>query len=334
MKMIFVNTNAEAAPRWDGSSVQRVLLNSNLALIIKQATFLLTLSAAAWAADTAVVLAETNDKKDADPFLTVTGYILVLLGALLGAGGGLRYFLEPLLQRRRLRKVIATGLWLSCYELRRHLEAIKATLSGGGTSADAMRDALLKIPRNDFGGRPDWFVKTGYFSMITAYKIAAFSAWMKIYQKAVLRALLAGRGNKLIRGLFQAFDAYKVAASSNTVLWYNYLESVGEWIIVAEGDLTSPIGFSEFCRRYQNDHEFLFYFDQLHMFIHFMARRDEPWASNYQHALSGMIDALKGLEGFLAGTRENLLTDYKPRERTRTSSTELAKYLSEGDQRP
>jgi hypothetical protein len=91
---------------------------------------------------------------------------------------------------------MATGLWLSCYELRRHLEAIKTTLAKGGPSADAMRHSLAKIPRNDFQGDADWFVKTGYFCMITAYKIAAFSAWMKIYQTAVLRALLVARGSK------------------------------------------------------------------------------------------------------------------------------------------
>ena len=304
------------------SRYKREISHSGL-VVIRRVAFLLILGAAAWATDVTVALAD--DKKDADQFfLTFTGQVLLLLGAALGAGGGLRYFLEPLLRRRQLRKVMATGLWLACYELRRHLEAIKATLAGGGTAADAMRDAMLKIPRNDFGGRPDWFVKTGYFSMTTAYKIAAFSAWMKIYQTAVLRALLATRGSKFISGLFQKFDAYKVAASNNTVLWYNYLESVGERIIVTEGDLASPIGFSEFCRRYQNDHEFLFYFDQLHMFIHFMARRSEPWASNYQQALAGMIEALRSLESFLADTRENLLTDYQPKERTRTSSTQLS----------
>jgi hypothetical protein len=273
------------------------------------------------------------DEKEAEMLANVGGQILVLLGALLGAGGGLRYFLEPLLQRRRLRKVMATGLWLSCYELRRHLEAIKTTLGSGGRAADAMRDALLKIPRNDFGGRADWFVKTGYFSMITAYKIAVFSAWMKIYQTAVLRALLTATGSRFISDLFQKFDSYKVAASQNTILWYNYLESVGEKIITPEGDLTSPVGFSEFCNRYYSDREFLYYFDQLHMFIHFMGRKEEPLASNYQHALAEMIDALKDLENFLADTRENLLTDFRPKERIRTASTELSEYLSEGDPR-
>jgi hypothetical protein len=298
----------------------------------RHASVLVLLGLAIWAADPTLVVAQTTDKRETDTFITIGGQILLLVGALLGAGGGLRYFLEPLLQRRRLRKVMATGLWLSCYELRHHLEAIKSTLGGGGAPADATRDALLKIPRNDFAGRPDWFVKTGYFSMITAYKIAAFSAWMKIYQTAVLRALLTATGNKFVSDLFQKLDAYKVAASQNTVLWYHYLESVGEKIISKEGDVDSPVGFSEFCKRYYTDREFLLYFDQLHMFIHFMGRTDEPWASNYQHALAGMISALNDLEKFLADARENLLTDYRPQARVRTSSTELSKYLSDADQ--
>ena len=57
---------------------------------------------------------------------------------------------------------------------------------------------------------------------LTAYKIAAFSAWMKIYQTAVLRALLVARGSQFVSNLFQKFDAYKVAASNTTVLRYDY----------------------------------------------------------------------------------------------------------------
>jgi hypothetical protein len=297
----------------------------------KHVFVLMLLGLAAWAAGSVVAGAQAVDKKETDVLTTLGGPVLLLIGTLLGAGGGLRYFLEPFLQQRRLRKVMATGLWLSCYELRRHLEAIKTTLSRGDSSADAMRDALLKIPKNDSGEDLAWFVKTGYFSMVTAYKIAAFSAWVKIYQTAALRALLTGTRSRFISDLFQKFDAYQVAASENTVLWYSYLESLGEKIISTEGDLTSPVGFSEFCNKYHKDKDFLLYFDQLHMFIHFIGRREEPRASNYQHALAGMIDALNDLETFLADTRENLLTDFRPKDRKRTSSTELTKDLSDGN---
>jgi hypothetical protein len=58
---------------------------------------------------------------------------------------------------------MATNVWLSCHELRCHLEEIKGKLEGkseGGT-----RDALMKIPRHDFK-RADWFVKPGQFQIL------------------------------------------------------------------------------------------------------------------------------------------------------------------------
>ena len=94
-----------------------------------------------------------------ESMVTVTGQVLLLLGALLGAGGGLRYLVEPTLRRKRLRKVMATGLWLSCSDLRSHLASLKDALAKNDEEAARTRDALLKIPRNDFGNRPDWFVK-------------------------------------------------------------------------------------------------------------------------------------------------------------------------------
>ncbi|SFO74454.1 hypothetical protein SAMN05216330_104463 [Bradyrhizobium sp. Ghvi] len=211
---------------------------------------------------------------------------------------------------------MATGLWLSCYELRRHLEAIRTTLAEGGEPAYEMRKSLTKIPSYDFQRKPEWFVKTGYFCMITAYKIAAFSAWMKIYQTAVLRAQVVARGSKFISGLFERFDAYKVAASESTALWYNYIEAIGEWMIETEGDLASPIGFGKFCSKYNKDEEFLIFFDQLHMFIHFMGRPEEMYAPVYEEVLTKMIAALSSIEKFLGDTHENLLTEYRPKERT------------------
>lgn len=70
------------------------LLRPDLTFCLR-AAFLVALGAAAWVADVTVVLAEANDKKETSQFTTVSGQILLLLGALLGAGGGLRYFLEP-----------------------------------------------------------------------------------------------------------------------------------------------------------------------------------------------------------------------------------------------
>jgi hypothetical protein len=258
----------------------------------------------------------------------LAGQIILLIGAVLGAGGGLKYLVEPLLQRGRLRKVMATGLWLSCYELRKHIESIREKLGREDEDANKTRDALLKIPKEDFGDSVDWFVKSGYLSMITAYKIAAFSSWMRIYQSTVLQALLAKRSNQFTSDLFEKFDAYKVAASTDTILWYDYIDAIGEKLVFAEGERSRPIGFSDFCKRYAEDKQFLLFFDQLHMFIHFLGRTDDPWKAKYETALGGMVASLKDLEDFLSTRRENLLSSFTPKDRDRTISALLASVTS------
>lgn len=165
--------------------------------------------------------------------------------------------------------------------------------------------------------------------MITAYKIAAFSSWMRIYQAAVLQALLTVTWSNFISELFQKFDAYKIAASQNTVLWYNYIDAIGEKLIATVGELSRPLSFSEFCKNYYDDREFLFFFDQLHMFVHFMGRKDEPWSSTYDKALGDMIVTLQSIEEFIAKGQENLLGKFEPKERNRTSSAELAKFINQ-----
>ena len=132
--------------------------------------------------------------------------------------------------------------------------------------------------------------------------------------------------NRDRRKLFQKFDAYKIAASHNTVLWYNYIDAIGEKLISTVGELSSPLDFSEFCKSYHDDQEFLYFFDQLHMFVHFMGRKDEPWSSTYDKALSDMIGTLQDIEKFISKRKENLLGKFEPKERNRTTSAELAKY--------
>jgi hypothetical protein len=264
--------------------------------------------------------------------LTLSGQILVLIGgvlaAALGAGGGLRYFVEPILKRRHLRKVMATSLRLSCHELRLQMEEIRTALKPGNPSAEETRDALLKIPRNDFGGRADWLVKTGYLSMITAYKIAAFSSWMRIYQMAVLQALLTVKWDNFIPELFDKFDSYKISASRNTVLWYNYIDAIGERLVTTSGEHTGPLGFGEFCKRYHDDSEFLYFFDQVHMFIHFMGRKDQPWSTSYPKVLDDMVESLHDIEKLFDKNRENLLRRFEPKKRNRIASVGLSKYLN------
>jgi hypothetical protein len=258
--------------------------------------------------------------------------VFTLLSLFVAAVVAFRFLIEPFLMRRRLRMVIATGLWLSCYELRLHLEAINKTISGDDETARQTRDALLKRPRSDFHGRADWFVKTGYFCMVTAYRISAFSAWMRIYQTSVIQAVFTLPRSKMIPEqfksnfipeLFGKFDAFKTVTSNNTHLWYGYIDAIGERIIVMDGEIKSPIGFSEFCKRYYCDAEFRDFFDQLHMFLHFMGRTDSDYPIKYRTALSEMIRELTEIEEFLEARKENLLSGFAVRERRRTYAPEL-----------
>jgi len=83
----------------------------------------------------------------------------------------------------QLRKKYATALWIVCKELQLHLELIRRKVS-----ANEIRtiNALKKVPDNDFKGRIDWFAKHGYYTTITAYKIAVASSWFHIYQQELL----------------------------------------------------------------------------------------------------------------------------------------------------
>jgi len=83
----------------------------------------------------------------------------------------------------QLRKKYATALWIVCKELQLHLEQIRRKVS-----ANEIRtiNALKKVPDNDFKGRIDWFTKHGYYTTITAYKIAVASSWFHIYQQELL----------------------------------------------------------------------------------------------------------------------------------------------------
>jgi hypothetical protein len=60
------------------------------------------------------------------------------------------------------------------------------------------------------------------------------------------------------------------------------------------------------------------------MFIHFMGRKDEPWSTTHQQALSGMITSLQGIEKFVEKEQENLLGKFRPKERDRTALVKLS----------
>lgn len=90
-----------------------------------------------------------------------------------GTLGVYKYYLEPRQLARSVRTKYGTALWIACKELSVHLGRIQDTLND-----DRVFDSLLKIPANDWRNRPDWFTKRGFYTMVTAHKIALVSAWL------------------------------------------------------------------------------------------------------------------------------------------------------------
>jgi hypothetical protein len=239
--------------------------------------------------------------------------------ALIAAGGGVKFFLEPMLREIQLRRQHASALWLSCVELRSHLEEVKTQVFRKDLEGRQTKDALLKIPRNDYeseGAR--WFVQSGYFAMITAYKIASFSAWMRIYQQTLMHYSRRARSKKLMSNLYNRFDQFKSITSHNTILWYYYIDAIGDKITVQEDAIKRPMNFGEFCKNYFQDQDFLHFFDQLHMFIHFLGREEERYVRDYRDRLPAMIASLIDIEEFLRG--QNFLQGINIEPRTTTSA--------------
>jgi hypothetical protein len=216
-----------------------------------------------------------------------------------------KLFIEPLWTERNTRKQLASFLWLSCRELRLHLVEIHGTMQGGGDQAASTRDSLLKIPTNDYRGDAGWFVKTGYLTMLTAYKIAAFSAWLRIYQNHLLTYSFFQRTRKSLSFVYKHASDFKIIISRNTILWYYYIDAIGDRICVARDSRFSPITFAEFCGNYFTDPGFRGFFDQLHMFLHFVGRTEPDYARRYREIMPQLISKLEEIETYLHD--ENLL---------------------------
>ncbi len=206
-----------------------------------------------------------------------------------------KFFIEPWLDARQLKKKYATALWLACKELQVHVEHVRAKVASKDINAI---NALKKIPDNDFKGRADWFTKHGYYATVTAYKIAVVSSWLHVYQQELLFSTY-GKSRAFVYGLYQAIDHLKRAFSENTCLWYDYFDAIGSKLVDHNAAVLKPLSFGAFCDKYYSDQQFRKFYEQLHMFIWFVAD------GKYMATLDKISKALQALVGFLR--RENLL---------------------------
>jgi hypothetical protein len=222
--------------------------------------------------------------------------IIVALVTLVSSLGIFKYFIEPRLIVGQTQKKYATALWIACRELQLHLTEIDERLVGKDSKTI---EVLKKIPNNDFAGRADWFTKWGYYSTVTAYKIAVVSSWIRIYQQDLLFSTYH-KSRAFISALYERADRIKAAFSSDTILWYYYFDAIGDKLMGKSNGILCPITFSEFCDRYYGDERFRLFFEQLHMFIWFVA--DGIYLPKIQEINRSLSDMMAFLE------RQNLLS--------------------------
>jgi len=252
--------------------------------------------------------------------LTIATSLAIAFGIpLLTFLGVQKFFIEPRYEARATRRKYATALYLACKELSLHLAQ---TLERLNTSGSRVGDAMKKIPNNDFRGNPAWFTKDGYYTTITAYKIAAVSAWLRTYQNALLFSSFP-ESQSFLNDLYSRAQNLKVAFSTGTCLWYYYFDAIGERLVEEDGSLGSILPFAKFCGCYAKDGDFRLFFEQLHMYIWFLGNKDPK----YLETLPRIQQSLSELIGLLE--RRNLLPGFQV-ERPRAAMSELEKALEGG----
>jgi hypothetical protein len=194
--------------------------------------------------------------------LSVLSFVLGVITSL----GIYKYYLEPLQAGSALRKKYGTALWIACKELNVHLERIEETLADR-----TVFDSLLKIPTNDWKGEPDWFTKEGFYTMVTAHKIAQVSAWIYIYQQELLFSRTRA-SSELLADLYNHASTIRKAFGDSSCLWPEYFDGIGSQYIERVAEFSRPLSFSAFCLRCSSDRGFMQFYDQLHLFIHLMAK--------------------------------------------------------------
>jgi hypothetical protein len=214
-----------------------------------------------------------------------------------------KYYVEPRQMAGALRRKYGTALWIACKELNVHLRHIQKTLAN-----DNVFHSLLKIPANDWGNRPDWFTKRGFYAMVTAHKIALVSAWLYIYQQELLFSRTRASSD-LLSDLYNKTSMIRKAFSEKSCLWPEYFDAIGSQYVERVGDAYRPLTFSAFCLRCASDKDFLKFYEQLHMFIHLTAE-DERTAErqgrleHIRNALQELMDLLDR-KGLLAGLQKD-----------------------------
>jgi hypothetical protein len=211
-----------------------------------------------------------------------------------------KFIIQPRYEARMSRRKYATALFFACRELSIHLGG---TLQRLNSPSSRVGDAMKLIPNENFKGNPAWFTKEGYYTTITAHKIAAVSAWLRVYQDALLFSSYP-ESQAFLKELYDRAQKLKAAFSTGTCLWYYYFDAVGERLIEKSDKETSVFRFSKFCAHYANDTDFRLFFEQLHMYIRLLGRKDPKYLDTLPRIEECLQDLIRLLE------KKNLLPGF------------------------
>ncbi|HTR35807.1 MAG TPA: hypothetical protein VMH80_07910 [Bryobacteraceae bacterium] len=181
--------------------------------------------------------------------------------------GVFKFYLEPRQIAAVLQKKYGTALWIACKELYDHLSQIRF-----GIRNDELYNSLLKIPANDWAGRSDWFIKDGFYTVVTAHKIAVLSAWLFIYQQELLFSRTQ-ESSRLLVDIYTHAAAVRKIFSEGSCLWPEYFDAIGSQCVEKFAEAFRPLPLSSFCLRY-SEAGFIKFYDQLHNFIHLTVKEE------------------------------------------------------------
>jgi hypothetical protein len=161
-----------------------------------------------------------------------------------------------------------------------------------------MRECLLHFQLN----------RSGFYTMVTAHKIALVSAWLYIYQQELLFSRTRA-SSRLLSDLYNHASRIRKAFSHKSCLWPEYFDAVGGEYVERVGGSYRPLAFSAFCLRCASDKAFLKFYEQLHMFIHLTAKDERNPAmkgriAGIRGALQKLMDLLDS-KGLLAGLQQD-----------------------------
>src|SRR5439155_25067882 len=119
-------------------------------------------------------------------------------------------------------------------------------------------------------------------------KIAVVSCWLQIYQRELVLSTFE-EDRKLISRLYGLAVGVKKAFSTDTCLWYDYFDAIGSKLRERQDRTLRPCSFAAFCENYFFYEQYRRFYEQLHMFIWFIAE------GRYLKHIPGIIQALKAL---------------------------------------